>query len=348
MAFTMGADFLGIDKLLAEIDAQAQRILLGTGQFALGRAQHHAPVRRMFKGEHRPRKAAFPKNLRSEDGLIRQIVTRQDFDLFRRSRAPNHRVDIPGKRITGTANSWQPVFAYPGGRYTGDFRKIEETTAMRMDSETGKIRPATVGGRMIAHATWNQSQGEKAERVKDQTGEAELNSAGRYALKTGVGIHVRTIKEMHPVFGMRSVRVATLGGRLRSEINLTQPKKEGDTWWIYVVSPTPYARWQEFGSSRNRANPYLRPALYESRAELTRQALRWSKKKYTIAARVKKGTALYQMETALVGYDALIKATIVQAVKDKEITQRQGRAEVQELASQGTFTGFGLRSGQDR
>lgn len=34
---------------------------------------------------------------------------------------------------------------------------------------------------------------------------------------------------------------------------------------MYVESPTPYATYQEFGTSHNRPQPFLRPALYESR-----------------------------------------------------------------------------------
>ena len=36
----------------------------------------------------------------------------------------------------------------------------------------------------------------------------------------------------------------------------------------WVISPTEYARYQEFGTRHNRAHPFLRPAAEESREEV--------------------------------------------------------------------------------
>jgi len=59
-----------------------------------------------------------------------------------------------------------------------------------------------------------------------------------------------------------------IGGRLRGELRLTPPETRGKVTWVYVESPTPYAGFQEFGTSRHRSQPFLRPALYESRQVL--------------------------------------------------------------------------------
>lgn len=56
-----------------------------------------------------------------------------------------------------------------------------------------------------------------------------------------------------------------VGGRLRGEIQTIAPQRSGSMAEAWVISPTPYARFQEFGTRHNRAHPYLRPAAEESR-----------------------------------------------------------------------------------
>jgi HK97 gp10 family phage protein len=62
----------------------------------------------------------------------------------------------------------------------------------------------------------------------------------------------------------------TIGGRLRDEIYRTGVRDTGKTISGWVVSPTPYAKYQEYGTSRHRPQPYMRPALYKAREHLPR------------------------------------------------------------------------------
>lgn len=80
-----------------------------------------------------------------------------------------------------------------------------------------------------------------------------LTARGRWELKTGRATFRRP--------GGRS----TLGGRLRGEIHVDPAEGGGPTWVAKVVSPTPYAKYVEFGTRRSRAQPYLRPALSQVR-----------------------------------------------------------------------------------
>lgn len=59
-----------------------------------------------------------------------------------------------------------------------------------------------------------------------------------------------------------------VGGRLRGEIYATDPSVSGDHAEAWVISPTEYAKFQEFGSRHNAAHPFLRPAAEESRSEV--------------------------------------------------------------------------------
>ena len=60
----------------------------------------------------------------------------------------------------------------------------------------------------------------------------------------------------------------TVGGRLRGEIFTRPAKMVGEKAEASVISPTPYAKYQEFGTRHNRAHPFLRPALEESREDI--------------------------------------------------------------------------------
>ena len=59
-----------------------------------------------------------------------------------------------------------------------------------------------------------------------------------------------------------------VGGRLRGEIYATDPSVSGDHAEAWVISPTSYAKYQEFGTRHNAAHPFLRPAAEESRSEV--------------------------------------------------------------------------------
>jgi len=62
----------------------------------------------------------------------------------------------------------------------------------------------------------------------------------------------------------------TLGGRLRDEIFADDVTATGELVFGDVVSPTLYAKYQEYGTSKHRAQPYMRPALYEMRTRFPR------------------------------------------------------------------------------
>jgi hypothetical protein len=271
-------DLAGIDMAAVEakIWKQARIALQGTGQFALDHAQHHAPVRRVFKGGRVPRQKQFSR----DHGVFHQgqyfntapIDTKRVYDLWKASRSKDHRVDTPGRQFLGHANSMHPVFSYAGGKYTADFRNVD-VTGMRMDQGTGKL--VATGGKLKTAQVWNQPSGGKAERAGVRTGEQELNAEGRYALKTGRGIYTQRLKDAQGRAILTTHTVSTLGGRLRGEIHLSGIIENGkDEIWIYVISPVEYAGAQEFGTAHNRAHPYLRPALYESRSEFRNQVMR--------------------------------------------------------------------------
>ena len=86
-----------------------------------------------------------------------------------------------------------------------------------------------------------------------------LTSRGRYELKTGRADF------------SNSDGVLTLGGRLRGEIHVVPAEGGGPRWVARLVSPTPYAKYMEFGTRHNRAFPYMRPTLAQVRESFRRR-----------------------------------------------------------------------------
>jgi HK97 gp10 family phage protein len=62
-----------------------------------------------------------------------------------------------------------------------------------------------------------------------------------------------------------------VGGRLRGEIYATPVRVAGQQAEAWVISPTRYAKYQEFGTRHNAAHPFLRPAAAESQPEVVSQ-----------------------------------------------------------------------------
>ena len=284
----MSFDFARVKTYIEE---QALAGLRATAEYALGRAQHHAPVR-----------AIFERTRRGEPEVPRSWVTmrsRQRYKAFLRSKerrvgvpdieganaprppsklaySPNemtaqnptggylvgggptqyealqheaklqtsttpYRGERKGRRgaFGGQANTLIPVFRSGGFRLTGDFRRFDPSsrTLTKVPGFTEQTGP---GG------TTRAVERGVASRARDRM----ISTRGRYEIK-----HARS----------RGLFEGRVGGRLRGELRIRGPEKHSGSWWMYVESPTPYAPYQEFGTRRHRAAPFLRPALYESR-----------------------------------------------------------------------------------
>jgi HK97 gp10 family phage protein len=186
-------------------------------------------------------------------------------------------------RRHGNATSYSPIFIIGGEHVTGlqSFRRIdthdgqpvlrqhqgrptfglEPQVILRGDK--GKPLKATREGRGYAAAS----------------ADTRLNKRGRYELRYAARPDVEAAELEAEVTGKKSsmrrsavYRTAsgtvTLGGRLRGEIHRTQVIGTTNDISGEVVAPTDYAAAQEFGTMRHRAQPFMRPALYESRPKL--------------------------------------------------------------------------------
>lgn len=276
--------------------------LRAAAEHALARAQHHAPVRAIFKRDRRG--AAFNQNFKT-------IRTKSRYEAFLRSKSSSRPVNIsrfkgsqtatrqrvtkvesqkgrtyrrpitgasenlaatqaqelvgpgarlsgkrrgPGKSFRGGNNSLMPVFRQGNSRITGDFRNyggpVGDVVRQKKAQQARGVRDESVERFAKRRSIPNPVESLRVNR---------LSARGRYETK-----HAKA----------RGLFQGRVGGRLRGELKITGPHRRGNTIWMYVESPTEYAKFQEFGTGHHRAQPFLRPALYESR-----NVLRWEVRK---------------------------------------------------------------------
>lgn len=197
-------------------------------------------------------------------------------------RAPRHRyqmltVDIHGgfgeRRETANARDFDPVVIDPTGEpRMGETKTLRDITGARVNRE-GKLFLPVVGLRgrreLLEPATGTRS---RPSPIIEATAGDFLSSKGMAELRRHQNILVRRMnpREKNSAIHKSATGEITIGGRLRDEIYHTRPHNSGKSISGWVVSPTPYAKYQEWGTTRHRAQPYMRPALYKMRQELPR------------------------------------------------------------------------------
>lgn len=120
--------------------------------------------------------------------------------------------------------------------------------------ERSHVMPATTVTKAAPQFMHRRGVVQKAgqpNRLRLPSAQARLDRRGRYELRSG-----------------RSIHGGDLGGKLRDEIFSTEARIDGSVIVVRVMSPTAYAKFQEFGTRHNAAHPYLRPALHNSVAEI--------------------------------------------------------------------------------
>lgn len=165
---------------------------------------------------------------------------------------------------------------FADGGYNVRFKSIGEIEAdrgLRAQLGLGPERSrgphrarTTIGARPPVH--WHERRVSSANALLAQY-EAEMTSrkAGNVPVATMLtrqgAYEVRTKRAAFTTFQHRAI-----GGRLRGEIYATAPSVSGGRAEAWVISPTPYAKYMEFGTRHAAAHPFLRPALAESQGDI--------------------------------------------------------------------------------
>ena len=152
-----------------------------------------------------------------------------------------------------------------GGSYRQTTRRSEQTLEAPEVESVEDLRTGVS----------NRLKNRDSESFLTYRGQAELREAGRRPPGIGVNlmtgetrrtpgtsaIFTRTSRTPDKFGRMRESNTATLGGRLRGEIRAVKGATTKGKIRYDIVSPTPYARFVEFPTSRTAAQPYMRPTL---------------------------------------------------------------------------------------
>jgi len=164
----------------------------------------------------------------------------------------------PIRNIFGHAYRFRPKTA---DELREDFRSLPSGTLRNMlDTGTGKFTSRWVGPKRVP-TRWSDREWEAAQAhlaSYERGDDSPLTRQGAYEVRSGRA-RFHSVQEGGEV---------TVGGRLRSEIYTSKVRRSGAEASVMVISPTSYAKYMEFGTRHNRAHPYLRPALEESRDEI--------------------------------------------------------------------------------
>jgi HK97 gp10 family phage protein len=271
------------------------------------KAKERAPVRDIFGGQRpaeRVPRGIFRRNGQIFGRRIRHHTQRGQERFLKQVNAqtkPKREYRMPSfgtrgeylgtERVRGNPRTWDPVVraTRTAPWSAGQFRRakinfgkaqMEEVAAADLGSKRQRYTTGaeffTKRGRWELRRAQKSIQAaqdrRKAKGLKKLTDE-ELRGALASSrmtpekfteLKAGGG---KLMKRNSAIFTGSSGET-TLGGRLRDEIFPGSVRQTSTGWSGDVVSPTYYAKYQEYGTSRHRAQPFMRPALYEMRKRL--------------------------------------------------------------------------------
>lgn len=266
------------------------------------RAKEKAPVRDVFFHGRRPPESA---GLRAERALASQgikvihksLERQRAFLTLVKKQRPNQREatlvkatakkGVPkivrddrgrviNERVRGSAFTFRPLLVTESGELRAGIqggtegRGLRDVTGFEVDPKRGVGLPLRIQrGRPGLLEPGSREEVLRFESVRNLLGPAgvsELNRQQRIVTSARAGLPGPGNSAFHTDKAGRT----TLGGRLRDEIYATDPKVSTTKVEGWVISPTPYAKYQEYGTSHNRASPYMRPALYEMRSEFKR------------------------------------------------------------------------------
>ena len=233
---------IDFDALAEEIIEAATAGLDSSARIVMRRAKRRAPVRSIFAGT--------PKYSHDQ---IEELSSRR-----------GERAELSGSEDKAAPNSGDSYAtdteqAYERGRNVG-----ERSSERRATREAGLGSRSQRGAREVhAPVWWRQRRlraaqsllGTKGSEDEPDPDNARLTRRGRY--------EVSSMRAAHNTWGHTHI-----GGRLRDEIFATPAIRKGSGAEAWVISPTAYAKFQEYGSVHNRAHPYLRPAAAESREDI--------------------------------------------------------------------------------
>lgn len=296
---TAGAKVVNFKGIKANLRREGREVVTMALTELMREAKERAPVRDVFTGASHGRSGlmrppgAGPRSRMGHPGLIaesgRKVFRRSEesrklfLEMVKQQSLPRRKyqiIDVNAFGVPGTSVStyisnprdYNPVLRDPGGEpRKANKRGWRDITGFIPGAgEAGLPNRVARGRPELAAEAFGRSSAELAPTMKVSE---FLSSKGRGEVKRftklinqgmdpyGKDDKGRPLSALHRL----STGQTMLGGRLRDEIYMTRvtATEKGISGW--VVSPTYYAKYQEYGTSRHRPQPYMRPALYVSR-----------------------------------------------------------------------------------
>jgi HK97 gp10 family phage protein len=162
--------------------------------------------------------------------------------------------------------------------FSGGRRKLRYKTVAEVDADAGLRERIGLGPETAAPAGYRgmpSRSGRKYARSVTRGNLVNMNAPAKMR-RIGRPGHLRmaAAEEMLDRRGRSEVKSGRaayegkIGGRLKGEITATEARMDGSQIVANVLSPTSYAKYQEFGTRHHPAHPYMRPALEESRGDI--------------------------------------------------------------------------------
>jgi len=264
MAYKTGVHFINFDRIAETIIRRATVGLNQTLDYCEERAKVYVPVRAIFprsrRGRHgfprvrlpsteQQRRGGFEVNImqayRSNAAATERLFERPDVN----GRAGRSYYDKSRERRIRHANSEQPVLNIGGVRVSGNFRDVRNGKLTNIGPGT----PEPNGPAPTRRGRYEIESG-RANISSVRLGATEAEDVNQEQVG---GALLHSIHAEYP----QSVLLRGLGGLIEGHVVAGSEKVN-------------YAGYQEFGTRHNRAHPFLRPALYDSRAKLVKNVAR--------------------------------------------------------------------------
>ena len=158
--------------------------------------------------------------------------------------------------------------------FEGGSRKVRFKTMGEIKSDRDMRKVLGLGRERVAAPRTRLRSRRGMGKAKTSTLDTANANVPVFRIRTAGGLTPAATMRLHRRGGYevksgRADHNGMVGGRLRDEIEALPATGGPSRFEAMVVSPTPYAKYQEFGTGHNAAHPYLRPALHESRRDLS-------------------------------------------------------------------------------
>lgn len=200
-------------------------------------------------------------------------------DMSRRVHAAGVSVlNQSAKEAESLAKKYAPV----RNIFKGGSKSVVPKTMYQIRKERGMRRELGLGPDKYMKSMKVVPSTAKDMRTYGNTVNMRARKSSRARLFPGGPLKPTSMKRLHRAgrFEVASGRAdykGGVGGRLRGEIAAVRASMDDGVYMARVVSPTPYAKYQEFGTRHNAAQPFLRPALREIQPKMKsemKQAIR--------------------------------------------------------------------------